>query len=395
MSISAKSPAILPSALPAPAGGTTTREWPRIGRPQPLPKHRLLSLDAFRGFVIASMLLVNNMIYNDATPRQLMHAPWGQGVTFTDFILPWFVFAMGVAVTLGSATAQATRTTGFYSALRVLRRVLVLVGLGVALSTIEAWQLTVGMGVLQLLGLSYVVVAALGWMPVWARLLAAGALMEGYGDLLVLVPVPSYGTGALLQHHNVILYLNGAYLARFGLAGVLSVVPAGALALLGTVAGSVLCSWRLRPTAKAAVLLAGGAAFMAGSLAWTRLLPLSKDLWTPSYLLLSTGTGWALLGFFYLVFDVARWRAAGAPFVVFGVNAIVAYVVPILFMAVFKHIYVPSTGGAVVSAQVALIHLLQHRLGTIGAMWAYTGGIILVWWVALLDLYRRGILIRV
>lgn len=381
-------------ALPAPAGGLVTPETRRPGRPQPLPKHRLLSLDAFRGFVIASMLLVNNMIYNDATPRQLMHAPWGRGVTFTDMILPWFVFAMGVAVPLGSATAD-TRTTGFLSLLRVLRRVLVLVGLGVALNTIEAWSPTAGMGVLQLLGLSYAVGAALGSTPIWVRLAAAGVLLGGYADLLVLVPLPGYGTDVFLQQHNVIRYLNGAYLARFGLAGILSVVPAGAVALLGTAAGSVLCSWRLRPAARVGVLLAGGAVLVAASWTWARLLPPSKDLWTPSFVLLGAGTGWLLVGFFYLVFDVARWRAAGVPFAVFGANAIVAYVMPILYMSVLKHWYVHSADGAVVSVQVAILGALQHRLGVIDTMWAYTGGIILVWWLVLLDLYRRRILIRV
>ena len=370
------------------------RALPRPGRPQAMPAHRLLSLDAFRGFVIAGMLLVNNMIYNDATPRQLMHAPWGGGITFTDLVLPWFVFSMGVAVPLGTATTPDGRTTGSLSPLRVLRRVLVLVGLGVALTTIEAWQPAVGMGVLQLLGLSYAVGAALGRTPVWARLAVAGALLAGYGDLLVMVPLPGYGTGVFLQQHNAIRYLNSAYLARYGLTGVLSVVPAGALALLGTVAGSVLCSWRLRPAAKAAALLLGGAALMAGILVWP-LLPVSKDLWTPSYVVLSAGTGWTLLGVFYLVFDVARVRAAGAPFAVFGANSILAYVVPILYMAVIKHWFVTEAGGGVVSAQVVLIHLLQHRLGTVGAMWAYTGGIILIWWCVLLDLYRRRIFIRV
>lgn len=394
MSISAKLPAVQPLALPAPAGGLATRDMPRPGRPQPLPKHRLLSLDVFRGFVITGMLLVNNMIYNDVTPRQLMHAPWGSGITFTDLVLPWFVFSMGVAVPLGTATAPDGRTTGALPTLRVLRRVLVLVGLGVALTTIEAWQPAVGMGVLQLLGLSYAVGAALGWTPVWVRLAAAGALLAGYGDLLVLVPLPGYGTGVFLQQHNVIRYLNGAYLARYGLTGLLSVVPAGALALLGTVAGSVLCSWRLRPAAKTAALFLGGTALMAGSLAWP-LLPLSKDLWTPSYVAVSAGTGWSLLGVFYLVFDVARVRAAGVPFAVFGANSILAYVVPILYMAVIKHWFIPTEGGAVVSAQVTLIHALQHRLGTIGAMWAYTGGIILLWWCVLFDLYRRRIFIRV
>jgi len=75
----------------------------------PLPARRLLSLDVFRGFVIASMLLVNNLIWNASTPRQLMHAPWGRGVTFTDMILPWFVFIVGVTIPVSVAASRERR----------------------------------------------------------------------------------------------------------------------------------------------------------------------------------------------------------------------------------------------------------------------------------------------
>ncbi len=59
--------------------------------------------------MIASMLLVNNMIWNADTPRQLMHAPWAHGVTFTDMILPWFVFTMGVAIPLSGVGLDPSR----------------------------------------------------------------------------------------------------------------------------------------------------------------------------------------------------------------------------------------------------------------------------------------------
>ncbi len=394
MSVPARGPVVPSAARPATA---LAPDGTRAAHPRPLPlrRRRLLSLDAFRGFVIAGMLLVNNMIWNAATPRQFMHAPWGRGVTFTDLILPWFVFALGVAVPLSSATAWGARPARVQSTLRILRRVLVLVALGVALTSVEARRFTVGMGVLQLLGLSYAVAAALGRTPVWARLAAAGALLGGYGGLLLLAPVPGYGAGVFLDQHNIIRYLDDAYLGRRGLAGVLSVAPAGALALLGTLAGSLLCARRLRPAAKAAVFLAAGAALAAGGLAWARELPLSKDLWTPSYALVSAGTGWLLVGLCYLAFDVARWRALGTPFAVFGANAIAAYVAPILVMQVLKDWYVPAAGGAAVSLQTVLLGALQHRLGTIATMWAYTGGIVLVWWLGLLVLYRKRILIRV
>src|SRR5215472_17833150 len=95
----------------------------RVDPMQNSENRRLVSLDAFRGAVIAGMLVVNNVPWNSATPRQLMHAAWGQGVTFTDMILPWFVLAMGVAVT----QSHAARGPSWLRIWRVVRRAVLLV----------------------------------------------------------------------------------------------------------------------------------------------------------------------------------------------------------------------------------------------------------------------------
>ncbi len=78
---------------------------------RPTAPPRAVSVDAFRGFVIGGMLLVNNVIWTETTPRQLMHAKWNQGVTFTDLIFPWFLLAMGVAIAL-SGVARKRRRVG-------------------------------------------------------------------------------------------------------------------------------------------------------------------------------------------------------------------------------------------------------------------------------------------
>src|SRR5574341_315472 len=97
----------------------------------PSPTARLVSLDAFRGLIIAGMLLVNNVIWTAGLSHQLMHAPWGQGVTFTDMIFPWFMLAMGVAIPFSLASAQDRGLTMRGYVLRVARRggLLVLLGL--------------------------------------------------------------------------------------------------------------------------------------------------------------------------------------------------------------------------------------------------------------------------
>ena len=58
---------------------------------------RLLSLDVFRGMTIAGMVLVNNPGTWSAIYSPLKHAEW-HGVTPTDYIFPFFLFIVGIAI---------------------------------------------------------------------------------------------------------------------------------------------------------------------------------------------------------------------------------------------------------------------------------------------------------
>lgn len=363
---------------------------------------RLVSLDAFRGAVIAGMLIVNNVPWTSATPRQLMHAAWGQGVTFTDMILPWFVLAMGVAV----PQSAATRGSVWLRMWRIARRAVLLMALGVLIDSLEARQLALNIDVLQLIGLSYFVAASLGGLPVITRLAVAAGLLGGYAGLLALVPVPGAAPGVLSESRNIVRYLNDAYLTRYHVAGLLSVVPASALALIGGAAGEVLrrgVLWgvpdarrALHPALAAAVVGLGGLALAGGGWMWGAVLPLSKPLWTPSYALLAGGFGLALLAAFYALADVAGWRPVAAPLAVLGVNAIVAYVVPVLFkLLVLEAWQARTAAGAFVSLESAIIASLVARVGTVPALWLYTGAYVAVWWLVLVPLYRARIFVRV
>ena len=64
-----------------------------------IKKERLMSLDVFRGITVAGMILVNNPGTWGAIYPALGHAPW-HGVTPTDLIFPFFLFIVGVAITL-------------------------------------------------------------------------------------------------------------------------------------------------------------------------------------------------------------------------------------------------------------------------------------------------------
>lgn len=63
---------------------------------------RLISLDVFRGLTIAGMVLVNNPGSWDHIYWPLAHANWN-GWTPTDLIFPFFLFIVGVSITLALA----------------------------------------------------------------------------------------------------------------------------------------------------------------------------------------------------------------------------------------------------------------------------------------------------
>ena len=60
---------------------------------------RLISLDVFRGITIAGMVLVNNPGSWEHIYAPLEHAEWN-GCTPTDLVFPFFLFIVGVAITL-------------------------------------------------------------------------------------------------------------------------------------------------------------------------------------------------------------------------------------------------------------------------------------------------------
>ena len=86
-------------------------------------KDRLVSLDAFRGLTIAAMILVNNPGDWGHVYWPLGHAPW-HGWTPTDLIFPFFLFIVGVSLTLSKRIGSRP----------ALSRALKLVGLGLLLN---------------------------------------------------------------------------------------------------------------------------------------------------------------------------------------------------------------------------------------------------------------------
>jgi predicted acyltransferase len=327
-------PQIPPEPIASPGGAST----------------RLTSLDLFRGGTIAAMILVNNS-GNDHPYWPLDHAEWN-GWTPTDLIFPFFLFIVGVSLVFSFASRLNRGDSRSLLVGHTLRRAVIIFAIGVALNGIVDLASSRGLripGVLQRIGICYFAASIL-YLYVRPRTRAwiAAALLIGYWILMRFVPVPGLGVPGRyipLFHPDANL---GAYLDRRFLIhlwgtssrlyeitrdpeGLLSTLPAIATALLGVFTGEWLRS-KCSPQNKALGMLVFGVIGLILGQVWGIWFPINKKLWTSSFVLFTAGFGLVCLALCYWATDIKRWRGTWTkPFLIFGRNAITAYIIAWLF----------------------------------------------------------------
>lgn len=311
--------------------------------PAPGQSPRLVSLDAFRGATIAGMLLVNNPGSWSDVYAPLDHAPWN-GWTPTDMIFPFFLWIVGVAMTLSFARRVEQGADRGELFRHVVIRAAVIFGVGIFLVMFPFGLLPEHHfsfakmripGVLQRIGVCYLAAGAIFLRTGWrGQLTWVVWLLVGYWALLVLVPVPGYGAGVLEPAGNLCWWIDshvlaghtwsGAPVPGFDPEGLLSTLPAIATMLLGVLAGQVMRRWS--GGALTARLLGGGIALLALGALMSLVLPINKNLWTSSYAVFMAGWAMALLAVFHWLIDVRGWSRWAQPWVIYGTNALLMFV---------------------------------------------------------------------
>jgi predicted acyltransferase len=356
---------------------------------------RLLSLDALRGFTIFLMLIVNNMALDETTPRIVTHAPWNGGVYLADFVFPWFLFCVGLSLPYSYSSFCRKGLPWWHFIVKAAQRTALLIFLGCLIESSILKKPVFTLGVLQLIGLAYFIGALLYRFRWPVRIAAAASFLLLYGTAIQLIPVPGIGAGVFEEGRNLIFYVNTTYLAPFHVKGLFSAVPTGAMVLIASVISDVLRDKSHSERKKLMILAAAGAGMTGLSLLLNIGLPFNKTVWTPSYIVLMAGTGTLMLALLYIIIDlngICRWAF---PLFVFGSNAIVAYVVPILVKVLILQVIKIEAGAGPVSLQQASINGLISLLGSQWGSWSYTALYILAWWLILLILYVKKWFIRV
>lgn len=399
---------------------------PRVGTigakanlpPEYTPVRRLLSLDALRGLTIAFMIMVNNNGGPGAW-AQMKHADWN-GLTATDLVFPTFLLVVGVSIVFAFEARLARGATRAQLVRHTAIRAGVLILFGVIVNNFPHFHLAHlrFYGVLQRIGLCYL---AVGLFYLWDRrvstkIVALAVVLLGYWILVRWVPVPGAGVPGrdvpFLDHNqNIVAWVDRQLMpghlyedrplhdARDP-EGMLSTIPALGTTLIGLLAGMMLRR-RQEERWKTAWLATGAATCLALGYFWSIWFPVNKKMWTSSYVLVAAG--WALAAFavFYWAIEQKGWfrqgrsRAVIWPWLVFGSNAITAYMISELLPGTLQNIHFQWDGLRM--NPIGWSHLcIFSRIPDPGwAAFAYCVSFTLVCFVPVWALYRNKIFLKI
>jgi heparan-alpha-glucosaminide N-acetyltransferase len=327
------------------------------------PGQRLVSLDTYRGLVLALLCLEGprwgwqeaiieakpDSSFWNSIAHQTDHIEWA-GCVLWDLIQPSFMFMVGVSMAYsytkrGRLGHSRARMFG-HAAVRALALIL----LGVFLRSLDAAQTDWTFeDVLTQIGLGYIFLFLLWGKSPRVQIVAVAGLLVGYWALFAFYPIretagnpehyPQF-TG-FLAHWN--LNANPAHAADTWFLNLfprdepfafhpegyntLNFIPSLATMILGLLAGEVLRSDR-SGRHKALKLAIAGLALVAvgGLLHLLGICPLVKKTWTPAFTLFSGGWCLLILATLYFVVDLLDWKKWTFPLVVIGTNSIALYV---------------------------------------------------------------------
>ncbi len=320
---------------------------------------------------------------------QLDHAEW-RGFHFYDLIFPLFMFISGVAMpfSLLAKAEPGADKKGLY--LKLVRRALLLVFLGFVYNHLLDLDFRTQRyaSVLGQIGLAYLFAALimLKVRSVRGRVAALVAILGGYAAVQWLIPVPGVGAGVFTPEGTIngfvdrLLLPGRLYDTIFDPEGILCVLSATSVTLMGGLAGGVLRREKGSGYRKALTLAAAGAGLVLTGRVLGIWYPIIKKAWTASFDIYAAGWSCLLLALFYLLVDVWRVRKWTFVFRVIGLNSITIYLGSRMvdFEATSKFLF----GGL-------------DRVAGGGNGLILLAGVIAAEWLVLYLLYKKNVFLRV
>jgi predicted acyltransferase len=370
---------------------------------------RLLSVDIFRGLMVAGMILVDNPGSDERAYWPIVHAEWN-GWTPADFIFPSFLFLVGVAMIYSfQARLQRGETRGQILA-HAAKRTAMLIVLGILMNGFPVFHLADWRieGVLQRIAVCYFAAAILVLWSDWKGQIAGIVIcLLGYWAILWFVPVPGFGMPGrdipfLDMNGNIVAWLDRAlfsgrlYDGTRDPEGLISNIPALATALCGVLTGQWLRSARGERTKLAGLLAAGACGAMLGKV-WNIWFPINKHMWTSSFVVWSAGLSLLFLAVLYWVVEIRVWRGGWTlAFLVFGMNPIVGYIADALVYGPAYSWHVKGPNGTPINLhEFAFGYLSALPVSVAAASLTYSLLAVTFCWVLAWLLYRKRIFVKI
>ena len=308
-----------------------------------MTKERYYSLDVFRGATVALMILVNNPGSWSNTFSPLAHASW-HGCTPTDLVFPFFLFAVGNAMSFVMPQLQQGNSSEFWK--KVIKRTILIFLIGLFLNwspfvkwsdtglVFKPWENVRILGVLQRIALCYFFASVIIYYGKSRMALFIGMM------ILVIYWVLSFALGAAGHPYSLsgyfgnaidfnILGISHVYKGEgvpFDPEGLTSTLPAIVQVIFGFLVGEYIQLKGKNFEMLAKLLLTGVVLVLVGFI-WDFSFPINKKIWTSSYVFYTSGLAIITLSMFIYLLEFNNAKGKWSQFFdVFGKNPLFIFV---------------------------------------------------------------------
>ena len=306
-------------------------------------QQRYFSLDVFRGATVALMILVNNPGSWAHIFSPLDHSFW-HGCTPTDLVFPFFLFAVGNAMSFVMPKLALGNATNFWK--KVIKRSVLIFAIGLFLNwspfvkwsdhdlIFKVWDNVRILGVLQRIALCYffasiivyfgksrgaLFIGMLILVIYWALNILLGASGDPYS-------LSGYFGNAIDQKILGVSHIYKGEGVPFDPEGLVSMFPAIVQVIMGYLVGEYIQAKGKNFEMLAQLLLTGVILVLAGWI-WDFSFPINKKIWTSSYVLYTTGLAIIALGMFIYLLEFKEAKGKWSHFFdVFGKNPLFIFV---------------------------------------------------------------------
>ncbi len=311
-------------------------------------KQRFYSLDVFRGATVCLMILVNNPGSWGHIFDPLEHAPW-HGLTPTDLVFPFFLFAVGNALSFVMPRLEAAGDAAFWK--KVVKRSLLIFGIGLFLNWWPFVRWEDGglafrhwvdpqnprsgvrvLGVLQRIAICYFFASILVYYLKARRAFYVGMILLLLYWLFCYLGNPAdpyslegwFGTAIDLRILGVAHMYKGEGIP-FDPEGLMSTIPAIVQVIFGYMVGDYIQKKGKNYEMVTGLFVAGVAMLVTGFV-WDMSFPINKKIWTSSYVVYTTGLATITIATMIYMIEFRNIRGGLARFFdVFGKNALFVF----------------------------------------------------------------------